>query len=299
MSLDPSRLLSVPNVPTDEIEIVQEEEYTVDKINTAYLVGMAKDILKQDEQVKIPIIYDPDIEEIQVLQPSDLPPLPSFYKKKVHRLIPHKNFPVKIIILILILIFPQFFANDFENRKEECLDLIDTYKVIPGFTWGLAQKEEVKSTYVKLSCDSFLIPPLDTFQVHESLQMIMAAKFNSTVFFRQGDSGSILCEIDQSHDLKIQSKVLIVIYQEMRSFHIAIQYIKLNIINMLLDENVGVSLALCFRSTAHYERDIEDIYRSLNQFGVMEYVILVKFISIIDEERIVRVLNSSITRHNI
>jgi hypothetical protein len=94
MSLDPSRLLSVPNVPTDEIEIVQEEEYTVDKINTAYLVGMAKDILKQDEQVKVPIIYDPDIEEIQVLQPSDLPPLPSFYKKKVHRLIPHKNFPV-------------------------------------------------------------------------------------------------------------------------------------------------------------------------------------------------------------
>ena len=29
MSLD-SRLLSVPNVPTDEIEVVQEEEYTID-----------------------------------------------------------------------------------------------------------------------------------------------------------------------------------------------------------------------------------------------------------------------------
>ena len=211
------------------------------------------------------------------------------------------NLGYLIIIIIIIIIFPQYFANDFENRKEECLDLLITYKVIPGFTWGLA-KEDVQFTYAKLSCDSFLIPPpLDTFQVNESLQMIMAenAKFNSTVFFRQGDSGSILCEINQSHDLKIQSKVLIVIYQEMRSFHIAIQYIKLNIINVLLDENVGVSLALCFRSTAHYERDIEDIYRALNQFGVMEYIILVKFISIVDEERIVRTLDSSITRNNI
>ena len=41
---------------------------------------MAKNILKQDEQTKTPTIYDPDIEEIQVLQPNDLPPLPSFYK---------------------------------------------------------------------------------------------------------------------------------------------------------------------------------------------------------------------------
>jgi len=80
MSLD-SRLLSVPNVPTDEIEVVQEEEeYTIDKINIAYLTEMAKNILKQDEQTKTPTIYDPDIEEIQVLQPNDLPPLPSFYK---------------------------------------------------------------------------------------------------------------------------------------------------------------------------------------------------------------------------
>jgi len=192
--------------------------------------------------------------------------------------------------------------NEVESNtpKAKCLELVQEYHITPGISFGSAPVN-AQSNYTKLSCDSFLVlvkkPPLDAIQVNESLQMIMAEnyKFSSSVIFRQGSSGSISCEENQISSYgEVQMKVLIVVYQEMRTFHIAVKYIKLNIVNVLLSINVGVNLALCFRSSEHYERDLEYIYQALNQYDVMKYVILIKFTSIADEERIVRTLNRSI-----
>lgn len=189
------------------------------------------------------------------------------------------------------------------NNSVECLELVQKYHIVPGITWGLAPVN-FWSSYENLSCNSFLLPkkpPLDSLQVNESLQMIMAENvmFNTTVIFRQELSGDIYCEEHQIRSSDVQSKVLIAIYQEMRTFHSGVKYIKFNVIEKLLSINVGVKIALCFRSTGHYEQNLEYIYQALNQYDVMKYVILIKFTKIADEERVVQTLRRSIKNNRV
>ena len=70
--MNPDRLLSLPGSPSD---IVDEEnnEFQLNKINVSYLKAMQTLILKSE--LKASIIFDPDIELVQDLQPGDLPPI--------------------------------------------------------------------------------------------------------------------------------------------------------------------------------------------------------------------------------
>ena len=88
--MNPDRLLSLPGSPSDIID-EENNEFQLNKINVSYLKAMQTLILKSE--LKASIIFDPDIELVQDLQPGDLPPIDTFYKKLVYRIIPHKNFP--------------------------------------------------------------------------------------------------------------------------------------------------------------------------------------------------------------
>ena len=83
--MNPDRLLSLPGSASDIID-EENNEFQLNKINLSYLKAMQRLILSKSE-LKASIIYDPDIELVQDLQPSDLPPIDTFYKKQVYRII--------------------------------------------------------------------------------------------------------------------------------------------------------------------------------------------------------------------
>jgi hypothetical protein len=85
------RLISLSGTSSDIIDD-EENDIISSKVSLNYLKEMQTAIISKSES-KTSIIYDPDIEVIQNLQPGELPPIHEFYKKIVYRVIPHKNFP--------------------------------------------------------------------------------------------------------------------------------------------------------------------------------------------------------------
>ena len=83
------RLISLSGTSSDIID-EEENDMISSKVSLNYLKEMQAAIKSES---KTSIIYDPDIEVIQNLQPGELPPIHEFYKKIVYRVIPHKNFP--------------------------------------------------------------------------------------------------------------------------------------------------------------------------------------------------------------